>query len=250
MTRLRWLIGLAFIGVVIISVNLIHLWMREQGPMNSDVMMPATVKSYPASPQKVVSGTSMGGIEPSLPSPDPSVKNHSPESSFPSSLSSSSSMPSVAFAQSSGKSASSKPSPLMEEVIEIQEPAPTPEPITIPAALGNPVMKANLAPDQRAMLDHAASNFTAVIQNSGMSPFAPGYADLWRQATMNADDAFRSKYGDATLNALKGIPENQPTPESTPIPLSPEDDAYRSRYGDDALLFKQAEDQEKKATGK
>jgi hypothetical protein len=138
----------------------------------------------------------------------------------------------------------------MEEVIEIQEPAPTPEPITIPAALGNPGIKANLAPDQRAMLDQAASNFTAVIQNSGMSPFAPGYADLWRQATMNADDAFRSKYGDATLNALKGIPETQPTPEPTPIPLSPEDDAYRSRYGDDALLFKQAEDQEKKATGK
>lgn len=249
MTRLRWLTGLAFIGVVIISVNLTHLWMMEQGPMNSDVMMPATVKSYPASPQKVVSGTSMGWIEPSLPSPVPSVKKHSPESSFSSPLPSFS-MPPVAFAQSSGKSASSKPSPLMEEVIEIQEPAPTPEPITIPAALGNPGIKANLAPDQRAMLDQAASNFTAVIQNSGMSPFAPGYADLWRQATMNADDAFRSKYGDATLNALKGIPETQPTPEPTPIPLSPEDDAYRSRYGDDALLFKQAEDQEKKATGK
>jgi len=249
MTRLRWLIGLAFIGIVIISVNLIHLWMKEQGPMNSDVMMPASVKSYPASPRKVVSGAPTGGFQPSLPSPAPSVRNQSPESSFSSSPSSFS-MPPVASAQSSGKSASSKPSPLMEEVIEIQEPAPTPEPITIPAALGNPGIKANLAPDQRAMLDQAASNFTAVIQNSGMSPFAPGYADLWRQATMNADDAFRSKYGDATLNALKGIPETQPTPEPTPIPLSPEDDDYRSRYGDDALLFKQAEDQEKKATGK
>ncbi len=248
MTRIRWHIGLAFIGVMIISVNLIHLWMQEQGHPDSDVMMPATVKSCPASPQKVVSGTPMGGIEPSLPSPDPSVKNHSLES--PSSSPSFFSMPPVASTQSSGKFASSKPSPLMEEVIEIQEPAPTPEPITIPAALGNPVVRANLSPEQQSMLDHAASNFNAAIQNSGMSPYAPGYADLWRQATMNADDAFRSKYGDATLNALKGIPETQPTPEPTPTPLSPEDDAYRSRYGDDALLFKQAEDQEKKATGK
>jgi len=248
MTRSRWLISLALIGAVIVSVNLIQLWREEKSHLDSDLMTSVTLKSASAPPQRVASVAPCERIESSPTSPSLGI-NHAPESSSLSSLPSFS-QPPVASAQSSGKSASSKPSPEMEEVIEVQEPAPTPEPITIPAALGNSAIKATLDPDQRAMLDQAASMFNAKIQNSGINSFAPGYADLWRQATMDADDAFRSKYGDAILNALKGIPETVPTPEPTPTPLSPEDDAYRSRYGDDALLFKQAEDQEKKATGK
>jgi hypothetical protein len=68
-----------------------------------------------------------------------------------------------------------------------------------------------------------------------MSPYAPGYADLWKQSAQQADDIFRQQYGDDALQALKG-PTPTPTPE--PTPLSPQDDAYRTMYGEEALQLR------------
>jgi hypothetical protein len=119
-----------------------------------------------------------------------------------------------------------------EEVFEVVEPAPTPVPVTVPAIYAQPAARSLLTEDQRKLLDQATADFNARIQSSGMSPYAPGYADLWKQSAQQADDIFRQQYGEDALQALKGGPP-APTPE--PTPLSPQDDAFRARYGEDAL---------------
>ena len=122
--------------------------------------------------------------------------------------------------------------PQPEEVFEVVEPAPTPVPVTVPAIYAQPAARSLLTEDQRKLLDQATADFNARIQSSGMSPYAPGYSDLWKQSAQQADDIFRQQYGEDALQALKGGPP-APTPE--PTPLSPQDDAFRARYGEDAL---------------
>ena len=119
-----------------------------------------------------------------------------------------------------------------EEVFEVVEPAPTPVPVYAPAIYAQPIARAALSEDQRKLLDQATAEFNARIQSSGLSSYAPGYADLWKQSAQQADDIFRQQYGEDALQALKG-PSPAPTPE--PTPLSPADDAFRARYGEDAL---------------
>ena len=119
-----------------------------------------------------------------------------------------------------------------EQIFEVLEPAPTPVPVYVPAVYAKPETRAALSDEQRRLLDQAASDFNHRIQSSGLGPYSPGYAELWKQSAQYADDVFRQQYGDDALQALKGGPP-APTPE--PTPLSPEDDAFRARYGDEAL---------------
>jgi hypothetical protein len=130
-----------------------------------------------------------------------------------------------------------QPSPTPdEEVVEIEEPAPTPEPLIVPAAVHPSRAAVAISPEERAVLEEGARQFSASLQ--GMSPYSPGYRGAWQQAAQAADDLFKVRYGEDRLWALKGGAP-QPTPE--PTPLSPEDDAYRAKYGDDALLVRQLE---------
>ena len=119
-----------------------------------------------------------------------------------------------------------------EEVFEVVEPEPTPVPVYVPAIYAQPEARSSLTEEQLQLLDQTTADFTARIQSSGLSPYAPGYADLWKQSAQQADDIFRQQYGDEALQSLKGPPP-APTPE--PTPLSPADDAFRARYGEDAL---------------
>lgn len=123
-----------------------------------------------------------------------------------------------------------------EEMVVIEEPAPTPQPLIVPAAVHPARSAVALSPDEQAVLEEASRQFSASLQ--GMSPYAPGYREAWQRAAQAADDLFKVRYGEDRLWALKGGP---PPPEPTPTPLSPEDDAYRAKYGDDALLVRQLE---------
>jgi hypothetical protein len=122
-----------------------------------------------------------------------------------------------------------------EEVFQVIEPTPTPEPIPVPAIYAQTALRSGLSEEQGRLLDEVTQDFNARIKASGMSPYAPGYAQLWREAAQEADDRFRQQYGDDALQALKG-PTPTPTPE--PTPLSPADDAFRAQYGDEALEFR------------
>jgi len=131
----------------------------------------------------------------------------------------------------------SQPSPASdEEVVVVEEPAPTPEPLIVPAAVHPSRAAVSVSPDEQAVLNEAAQQFSTALQ--GMSPYAPGYREAWQKAAQDADDLFKVRYGEDRLWAIKGGP---PPPTPTPTPLSPEDDAYRAKYGDDALLVHQLE---------
>ena len=131
----------------------------------------------------------------------------------------------------------SQPTPAAdEEMVVIEEPAPTPEPLIVPAAVHSSRATVSVSPDEQAVLNEAAQQFSTALQ--GMSPYAPGYREAWQKAAQDADDLFKVRYGEDRLWALKGGP---PPPTPTPTPLSPEDDAYRAKYGDDALLVHQLE---------
>ena len=92
------------------------------------------------------------------------------------------------------------------------EPAPTqPEPVTppnfpLPIVFENMKAYSNAPPEFQRDVQAIASNFTATMENSGLSPSSPEYLRLWRKALQDADVTFRLQYGDDVARAMQMNP--------------------------------------------
>ncbi len=80
--------------------------------------------------------------------------------------------------------------------------APVPQP-EVPVVFENAEKLSNSAPDFQHDVQEIASNFTASVETSGVSPYSPEYRKVWKKARQDADENFRALYGDETYKAMQ-----------------------------------------------